>query len=180
MRGIERRIEAGLDPSVPSVASLFVSRWDVAVGSEVPASFATGWDRRRQADLSRVSRAARLRALAAPSERGRTAAADALGQHGTKDPDASDVLYVEALAAPLTIDTMPEKTLLAFADHGEVGEALAADGGDADEVLAQFEAAAVDIAGLAARLQREGAEAFAASWREMLDSVTAKREQLAA
>jgi transaldolase len=99
---------------------------------------------------------------------------------GTKDPDASDVLYIEALAAPLTVNTMPENTLLAFGDHGEVGEPLAADGADAETRLAEFEAAGVDVGELATRLQVEGAEAFVASWREMLDSVAAKREQMAA
>ena len=99
---------------------------------------------------------------------------------GTKDPEASDVLYVEALAAPFTINTMPDKTLLAFAEHGEVGEPLPADGGDAEQVLAEFEAAGVEVAELAARLQREGAEAFDASWNELMQSIEAKSRKLAA
>jgi transaldolase len=99
---------------------------------------------------------------------------------GTKDPEASEVLYVEALAAPFTVNTMPDKTLLAFAEHGEVGEQLPADGGDAEQVLAEFEAAGVEVAGLAARLQREGAETFDASWKELMQSIDAKSRKLAA
>jgi transaldolase len=99
---------------------------------------------------------------------------------GTKDPEASETLYVEALAAPFTINTMPDKTLGAFAEHGEVGEPLPVDGGDAEEVLAEFEAAGVEAAGLAARLQREGAEAFDASWTELMQSIEAKSRKLAA
>ncbi len=181
MRGIERRIDAGLDPSVPSVASLFVSRWDVAVADEVPAEL------RNRLGIAVAKRTYRAYRELLDSERWQRLQNEGArpqrmlwASTGTKDPDASDVLYVEALSAPFTIDTMPEATLLAFADHGEVGEPLAADGGDADEVLARFEAAGVDVADLAARLQREGADAFVASWRDMLDSVTAKREQLAA
>jgi transaldolase len=181
MRGIERRIEAGLDPSIPSVASLFVSRWDVAVGDEVPDELRT------RLGIAVAKRTYRAYRELLDSERWQRLANEGArpqrmlwASTGTKDPDASDVLYVEALTAPLTINTMPESTLLAFADHGKVGEPLAADGGDADEVLAQFEAAGVDVAGLAVRLQREGAETFTGSWREMLDSVSAKREQLAA
>ena len=90
------------------------------------------------------------------------------------------MLYVEALAAPFTINTMPDKTLLAFAEHGQVGEPLPADGGDAEQVLAEFEAAGVDVAELAARLQREGAEAFDASWNELMQSIEAKSRKLAA
>jgi transaldolase len=99
---------------------------------------------------------------------------------GTKNPDASDVLYVEALAAPLTINTMPDKTLLAFADHGEVGKPLPADGGDAAQVLAEFERAGVNVSELAARLQREGAEAFDKSWSELLQTIEEKSRKLAA
>jgi transaldolase len=181
MRGTERRIEAGLGPAVESVASLFISRWDVAVADEVPAEL-----------RSRLGIAIGKRAYAAyrellDSERWQRLANEGArpqrllwASTGTKDPAAPDALYVEALAAPLTVNTMPEKTLLAFADHGEVGEPVPADGGDAEEVLAEFEGAGVDTAALAERLQREGADAFVASWREMLDSVAAKRKQLAA
>ena len=99
---------------------------------------------------------------------------------GTKDPEASDTLYVEALAAPFTVNTMPDNTLLAFADHGEVSDPIPADGGDAEQVLAEFEAAGVDVAELAARLQREGADAFDKSWNELMQSIEAKSRELAA
>ena len=181
MRGVERRIEAGLDPAVPSVASLFVSRWDVAIADEVPAEL------RNRLGIAVAQRTYRAYRELLDSERWQRLANEGArpqrmlwASTGTKDPDASDVLYVEALAAPLTVDTMPESTLLAFADHGEVGEPLPADGGDADSVLAEFEDAGVDVRALAERLQREGADTFSASWAEMLDSVTAKRDQLAA
>jgi transaldolase len=181
MRGIERRIEAGLDPAVPSVASLFLSRWDVAVADSVPEGLrnrlgiAVG--KRTYAAYQELLDSERWQRLANEGARPQRLL---WASTGTKDPEASDVLYVEALAAPLTINTMPEKTLLAFADHGEVGEPLAADGGDADATLAEFEAAGVDTPNLAARLQREGAEAFSDSWRELLESVDAKRERVAA
>jgi len=181
MRGVERRIDAGLDPAVPSVASLFVSRWDVAVADQVPAEL------RNRLGISVGKRTYRAFRDLLDSERWQRLANEGArpqrllwASTGTKDPEASDVLYIEALAAPLTVNTMPEKTLLAFADHGEVGHPLAADGGDADATLAEFEAAGVDVDELARRLQVEGAEAFVASWREMLDSVGAKREQMAA
>ena len=181
MRGVERRIDAGLDPAVPSVASLFVSRWDVAVADQVPAEL------RNRLGISVGKRTYRAFRDLLDSERWQRLANEGArpqrllwASTGTKDPEASDVLYIEALAAPLTVNTMPEKTLLAFADHGEVGHPLAADGGDADATLAEFEAAGVDVDELARRLQVEGAEAFVASWREMLDSVAAKREQMAA
>ena len=181
MRGIERRIEDGLDPSIPSVASLFLSRWDVAVADEVPAEL------RNRLGIAVGQRAYRAYRELLDSERWqRLANEGARAQRllwastGTKDPNASDVLYIEALAAPLTVNTMPESTLLAFADHGEVGSPLPADGADADATLAEFEAAGVDVAALAARLQREGADAFSASWKEMLESVNAKRDRLAA
>jgi transaldolase len=181
MRGVERRIEAGLDPAVPSVASLFVSRWDVAIADEVPAEL------RNRLGIAVAQRTYRAYRELLDSERWQRLANEGArpqrmlwASTGTKDPDASDVLYVEALAAPLTVDTMPESTLLAFADHGEVGEPLPADGGDADSVLVEFEDAGVDVRALAERLQREGADTFSASWAEMLDSVTAKRDQLAA
>jgi transaldolase len=181
MRGLERRIEAGLEPSVPSVASLFLSRWDVAVADEVPDEL------RNRLGIAVGKRTYRAYRELLDSERWQRLANEGgrpqrllWASTGTKDPDASDVLYVEALAAPLTVNTMPEKTLLAFADHGEVGDPLPANGGDADETLAAFRDAGVDTDELATRLQREGAEAFSASWHEMLDSVEAKREQVAA
>jgi transaldolase len=181
MRGVERRIEAGLDPSVPSVASLFLSRWDVAVASDVPDEL------RNRLGIAVGKRTYRAYRELLDSERWQRLANEGArpqrllwASTGTKDPDASDTLYIEALAAPLTINTMPEKTLLAFADYGEVGEPLPADGGDGEATLGEFEAAGIDLAELAKRLQHEGADAFATSWREMLDSVAAKREQLAA
>jgi transaldolase len=181
MRGVERRIEAGLDPAVPSVASLFLSRWDVAVADQVPAGL------RNRLGIAVGKRAySAYRGLLDSGRWQRLANEGARPQRllwastGTKDPEASDVLYIDALVAPLTINTMPENTLLAFADHGEVGSPIAADGGDAEATLAEFEAAGVDIAALAERLQREGADAFSASWAEMLDSVAGKRDRLAA
>jgi transaldolase len=173
MRGIERRIAAGLDPSVPSVASLFISRWDVAVADPAPDEL------RNQLGIAVGKRTYRAYRELLDSERWlRLTNQGARPQRllwastGTKDPDASDTLYVEAFAAPFTINTMPENTLLAFADHGEVGEPLPADGGDAEQTLAAFEEAGVDVDALATRLQREGADAFVASWRELLDTVS--------
>ncbi len=179
MRGIERRIAAGLDPRVGSVASLFVSRWDVAVKDTVPARL---HNRLGIAVAQRTYREYR-RVLASPRW-ATLAAAGALPQRllfastGTKDPNASDTLYVEALAAPDTINTIPAKTLLAFADHGKVSDALSADGGDADAVLAEFAAAGVDDAAVADQLQRDGAAAFDASWKDLLDRLAQKRLQL--
>jgi transaldolase len=172
MRGVERRIEAGLDPSVPSVASLFISRWDVAVADHAPEAL------RNRLGVAIGKRTYRAYRELLDSERVQRLANEGVrpqrllwASTGTKDPDASDTLYVEALAAPFTVNTMPEKTLLAFADHGEVGEPLAADGGDAEETLAEFAAAGIDVDELAARLQKEGAETFSASWGELLDTL---------
>jgi transaldolase len=181
MRGLERRIEAGRDPSVPSVASLFISRWDKAVADEVPGQLR---DRLGIAVAKRTYRA--YRELLDSTRFQRLANEGARPQRllwastGTKDPEASDVLYVEALAAPFTINTMPEKTLLAFAEHGEVRDPLPPDGGDAEQVLAEFNAAGIDTDELAERLQREGAETFDASWKELLDSIGSEREKLLA
>jgi len=181
MRGVERRIEAGLDAAVPSVASIFVSRWDVAVADEVPEGL------RNRLGIAVARQAYRAYRELLDSERWQRLANEGarpqrllFASTGTKDPEASDVLYVEALAAPFTINTMPENTLLAFADHGPVGDPLPADGGDAEQVLAGFEAAGVDVAQLAARLQREGAEAFDKSWDELMKSIEAKSRELAA
>ncbi|HTA66311.1 MAG TPA: transaldolase [Xanthomonadaceae bacterium] len=180
MRGIERRIAAGLDPKVASVASLFVSRWDKAVADKVPAELK---NRLGIAIGGRTYRA--WRELFASDRWQRLAASGARPQRllwastGTKDPSASDTLYVEALAAPDTVDTMPEKTLRAFADHGNVKGTMAADGGDAEAVLARFAQAGVDVEALAARLQVEGAQAFVKSWQELLDRITNKTHDLA-
>jgi len=180
MRGIERRIAAGLDPRIDSVASLFVSRWDVAVHDTVPAAI------RNCLGIAIARRTYQAYRALLASPRWRTlAAAGARPQRllwastGTKDPDASDTLYVEALAAPDTINTMPEKTLTAFADHGRVKGVLPMDGGDADAVLAEFRRAGVDDTALAARLQREGTASFDKSWKDLLDRLAAKRAMLA-
>jgi transaldolase len=179
MRGVERRIEDGLDPAVPSVASLFISRWDKAVIDEAPDEL------RDQLGIAVAKRTYRAYRELHDSERWqRLENAGARPQRllwastGTKDPEASDVLYVESLAAPLTINTMPDKTLLAFADHGQVREPLPPDGGDAEQVLAAFNEAGIDTDALAERLQREGAEAFTKSWNELLGTIEDKRKAL--
>jgi transaldolase len=181
MRGVERRIEAGLDPMVPSVASVFVSRWDVAVADEVPSEL------RNRLGIAVATDSYRAYRELLDSERWQRLANEGarpqrllFASTGTKDPDASDALYVEALAAPFTINTMPDKTLLAFAEHGEVGEPLPADGGGAASVLGEFDHAGVDVGALAERLQREGAEAFDKSWKELLQSIDEKSRKLAA
>ena len=179
MRGIERRLAAGLDPEVHSVASLFVSRWDVAVKPVVSASLQ---NRLGLAIAMRTYKA--YRDLLASPRWLKLAQAGARPQRllwastGTKDPSAPDTLYIEGLAASDTINTIPEKTLLAFADHGKVGAALANDGGDAETVLQAFKGEGVDDAELAARLQREGADAFAASWKTLLSCIEEKRRCL--
>ena len=179
LRGIERRIAAGLDPNVRSVASLFVSRWDVAVQQTV----APALHNRLGLAIAMQTYKAYRDLLASPRWL-KLAKAGARPQRllwastGTKDPAASDTLYVQALVAPDTINTIPEKTLAAFADHGKVGAALPADGGDADAVLAAFSGAGVDVNALAARLQRDGADAFSASWHALLASIQDKRTRL--
>jgi transaldolase len=172
LRGIERRIEAGLDPDVASVASIFMSRWDVAVAGEVPdelhnrLGLAIGFRAyRAYRELLDSPRMQRLMNEGARPQRLLWAST------GTKDPEASDVLYIEGFASPLTVNTMPEPTLHAFADHGEVGDLVPADGGDSEEVLAQFERAGIDVDALAARLQEEGKASFAKSWDEMLQTI---------
>jgi transaldolase len=179
MRGIERRIDAGLDPRVDNVASLFVSRWDVAVKDSVPAALRNRlgiaiamrtWKAWRQ-----LMSSARWQALA---DAGARPPRLLWASTGTKDPDASDTLYIEALAAPDTINTMPEKTLKAFGDHGRVRGTLPSDGGDAEEVLAGFARAGIDDAALAARLQREGAQAFTKSWNDLMQRIAEKSAAL--
>jgi transaldolase len=180
-RGIERRIAVGLDPDVVSVASVFISRWDKAVQDRVPAQLRS---RLGIAIAGRTYRA--YRELLDSRHSQSLASAGARHQRllwastGTKDPQASDVLYIEALAAPDTINTMPDATLLAFADHGEIRGVMPEDGGNAEAVLAEFERAGIDVAALADRLQREGAEAFVKSWNELLERIAAKSEALAA
>jgi transaldolase len=175
MRGIERRLVAGLDPNVRSVASLFVSRWDVAVKQEISPPF---HNRLGIAIAMRTYKA--YRDLLASSRWLKLAQAGARPQRllwastGTKDPAAPDTLYVEALAAADTINTIPEKTLHAFADHGMVGAAIRADGGYAEAVLQEFRREGVDDEALAARLQREGAESFTTSWHALLACIREK------
>ncbi len=176
MRGIERRIAAGRDPRVASVASVFVSRWDVAVKDKVQDALR---NRLGIAIAMRTYKAYR-ELLASPrwqelAARGAGPQRLLWGSTGTKDPTAPDGLYVEALAAPDTINTMPEKTLLAFADHGQVKGAMPLDGGDAEAVLADFAAAGVNDQTLAADLQREGTAAFAKSWNELMLRIASKR-----
>ncbi len=181
LRGIERRIAAGIDPRVRSVASLFISRWDKAVIEKVPK------DLQNRLGIAIATRTYKAYRDLLASTRWKKIA-DAGGQPqrllwastGTKDPAASDILYIKALAAPDTITTMPEKTLLAFADHGEVGEVLPMEGGDAEEVIGQFSNAGIDDSHLAATLQREGAESFDKSWKDLLDCIGSKISALKA
>jgi len=175
LRGIERRVEAGLKPDVGSVASVFVSRWDAAVASKVPDRL------RNQLGIAIAKRtyAAARKLLTSPRWQriynlGARPQRLLWASTGTKDPNASDVLYIKALAAPFTVNTMPEATLLALADHGVLGEILPPDGGDCELVLEQFNKAGIDIDALAAQLQDEGAKAFVTSWNELLECIDAK------
>jgi transaldolase len=175
LRGVERRIAAGLDPNVGSVASIFISRWDVAVAGKVPGALentlgiAIGEQAyKAYADLLATPRWQRAFNAGARPQRLLFAST------GTKDPKVSDILYVQRLAAPLTVDTMPEKTLEAFADHGEVGQLVNASGGDCEEALAAFRKAGVDLDALAAKLQSDGAASFVQSWNELLGVIASK------
>ena len=175
MRGIERRIEAGLQPDVASVASLFISRWDVAVTGKVPAELN---NRLGIAVAKRTYKAYRdlltsprwMRAYNAGARPQRLLWAST----GTKDPKASDVLYVKNLAAPFTVNTMPEGTLKALADHGEAGATLGADGGNAEEELARFVKAKIAVDALSRQLQDEGAKSFVKSWNDLMDVIGSK------
>jgi transaldolase len=178
MRGIERRIAAGLSPNVRSVASVFISRWDKAVIDKTPHEL------RDQLGIAVAKRTYRAyRGLLDSNRFQRLANAGARAQRllwastGTKDPEASDVLYVTSLAAPNTVNTMPEATLLAFANHGEIGPLLTADD-NAEEMLARFNRAGINVAGLASDLQREGAKAFVDSWNELMSSLASKSAAL--
>src|SRR6266704_2992582 len=180
LRGIERRIDAGLRPAVGSVASVFISRWDSAVMGKTPDSL------RDQLGIAIAMRTYKAyRALLASPRCQRVFNAGARPQRllwastGTKDPKASDVLYIKALAAPFTVNTMPEGTLKALADHGDLSEIMSADGGDCEAVLAQFAKAAIDVDALAARLQDEGAKAFVNSWNELMHVIASKSAILA-
>ena len=175
IRGIERRLDAGLNPNVASVASLFVSRWDVAVRNKVPEPLR---DRLGIAIAQRTYKAYR-KLLGSPRWQ-RVYNAGARPQRllwastGTKDPKASDVLYIQALAAPFTVNTMPEATLKALAQHTSLGPPLPADGGDCEETLAQFAEAGMDVDALAAQLQDEGASSFVESWNDLLHVIKSK------
>jgi transaldolase len=178
MRGIARRLAAGLNPNVRSVASVFISRWDKAVMHKTPHAL------RDQLGIAVAKQTYRAyRGLLDSHRFQRLANAGARAQRllwastGTKDPEASDILYVTSLAAPNTVNTMPEATLLAFADHGEVGPLLTADD-NAEELLAEFGRAGIDVAALASDLQREGATAFVDSWNELMAGITSKSETL--
>jgi len=175
LRGIERRVDAGLNPEVGSVASIFISRWDVAVTDKVPMAL------RNRLGIAIAGRAYRAYRDELGSDRWRRVYnAGARPQRllwastGTKDPAASDTLYVRALAAPFTVNTLPEKTLLALGDHGEIGQSMAADGGDCETVLSQFAQAGINVEALAAQLQEEGAKAFVKSWNELLAVIATK------
>jgi transaldolase len=179
LRGVERRIDAGLNPAVGSVASLFISRWDAAVAAKAPEAL------RNQLGIAISKRAYKAyRVLLASPRWQRALNAGARPQRllwastGTKDPKASDVLYIEALASPFTVNTMPEATLKAFDDHGHAGAILAEDGGDCEEVLAQFAQAGFDVDALAAQLQTDGAKSFVQSWNELMAVIAAKSAEL--
>jgi transaldolase len=180
LRAIERRIDAGLQPDVGSVASLFVSRWDAAVSGKTPALL------NNQLGIAIAKRTYKAyRELLGSPRWQRIYNAGARPQRllwastGTKDPKAPDVLYVKALAAPFTVNTMPEATLKALADHGEIREIMSADGGDYDTVLDEFATAGVDIYELAAKLQDEGAKSFVTSWNDLMDVIASKSSALA-
>jgi transaldolase len=179
LRGIERRIAAGLKPNVDSVASLFVSRWDGAVAGKVPAALTN----QLGIAIARRTYVAYRNLLNSPRWQraynyGARPQRMLWASTGTKDPRASDVLYIEALAAPYTVNTIPEATLKAFADHGKVGASMPADGGDCEEVLAQFTKAGINIDALAAQLQDEGAKSFSKSWDDLMAVIASKTEEL--
>jgi transaldolase len=175
LRGIERRIDGGLKPDVGSVASVFISRWDAAIAGKVPAALnnklgiaVAKRTYKAYRDLLGSPRWQRIYNAGARPQRLLWAST------GTKDPKASDVLYIKALAAPFTVNTMPEGTLKALADHGELSEIMSADGGDCEAVLEQFAKAATDIDALAARLQDEGAKSFVNSWNDLMRVIVSK------
>jgi transaldolase len=180
MRGLERRVAAGLNPDVRSVASVFLSRWDGATLEKVPDPLK---DKLGIAIGQRVYKA--YRDVLASDRWQRLANFGARPQRllfastGTKDPKASDVLYITALAAPNTINTMPEKTLLAFGDHGKLAGTLPRDGGDCETVLANFQKAGIDLEQLAADLQSQGAKSFDESWQNLLSAIESKGKALA-
>jgi transaldolase len=180
LKGIERRLAEGKDPVVHSVASIFMSRWDVAVKDDVPTEMKDklgiaigGRAYRAYRELLDSPRMQRLMNEGARPQRLLWAST------GTKDPEASDTLYIEAFASPLTVNTMPEPTLKAFADHGRIGELMAADGGGSELVLKEFADAGIDVAALAQRLQDEGKASFVKSWEELMSSIESKSKVVA-
>jgi transaldolase len=181
LRGIERRIDADLNPNVGSVASVFVSRWDAAVANKTPDEL------HNQLGIAVAKRTykAMHQLLSSP----RWERAYNLGARpqrllwastGTKDPKASDILYIKSLAAPFTVNTMPEGTLKALATHNDLGELLPADGGNCEEVIAQFTKAGIDVDALGVQLQDEGAESFVKSWNDLMGVISSKSAALAA
>jgi transaldolase len=180
LRGIERRIAAGLAPDVQSVASVFISRWDGAVTGKVPAELGEKLGiaiakRTYKAYCDLIATPRWQRAFNAGARPQRLL----LASTGTKNPKASDVLYIEALAAPLTVNTMPEGTLKAFADHGKVGASMQMDGGECEAMIAKFKAAGIDVDALAAKLQDDGATAFVNSWNGLMAVIQSKSTNLA-
>jgi len=181
MRGVRRRIDARLDPAVHSVASIFISRWDKAVTGREPEGLK---DRLGIAVAGQAYR--EYRELLASPEWLALAAEGAVPQRllwastGTKDPAASDTLYISGLAAPYTVNTMPEATLRAFADHGKLNGSLPADGGDCEAVLARFAQAGINSTRLADHLQREGADGFVEAWKDLMSCIETKARTVAA
>ncbi|MGO4881569.1 MAG: transaldolase [Bryobacteraceae bacterium] len=180
LRGVERRIDAGLNPNVGSVASLFISRWDVAVMGKTPGKL------RDQLGIAIAKRTYQAyRALLASPQWQRIFNSGGRPQRllwastGTKDPQASDILYIKALAAPFTVNTMPESTLKALAGHGSLDAIMPADGGDCEQVLAEFAKAGMDVDALAAQLQDEGAKSFVQSWNDLMAVIDSKSAALA-
>ena len=179
LRGVERRIDAGLNPQVGSVASMFISRWDVVVADKVPQGLRNRLGiaiagRIYKAYLELLNKPRWQRAYNAGARPQRLLWAST----GTKDPKASDILYIKTLASPFTVNTMPEATLKALADHGGVGPIMDANGGDCEEVLAEFAKAGINVDALAAQLQDEGAKSFVKSWNELLGVITSKSAKL--
>jgi transaldolase len=179
LKGIERRIAAGLPAQVGSVASVFISRWDTAIMGNVPEPLNDKLGiaiaksiYKTYRDLLALPRWQRAFNSGARPQRLLFAST------GTKDPKASDVLYIKELAAPLTVNTMPEKTLKAFAEHGEVTGILPPDAGDSDAVLTQFAAVGVEVESLARKLQDEGAASFIKSWNELMAVIESKSSAL--
>jgi transaldolase len=179
LRGIERRIDAGLNPVVGSVGSVFISRWDVAIADKVPEPL------HNQLGIAIANRTYKAcRSLLSSPRWQRAYNAGVRPQRllwastGTKDPSASDILYVKALAAPFTVNTIPEGTLKALANHGELTTIMPADGGNCEEVIAEFAKAGVDVDALAIQLQEEGAKSFVKSWNELMGVIDSKSATL--